>query len=695
MRNFDPVDFKPTNYVNGVRYTYTVLQTSVNPDYFDAVELQVDPTQPYFTTAASIVDGVTVNGVGVSLGEYFSNLTRDDVGGLRYLYNPANLNVETHPANTQQLITDTSTVIQFTNFDLALFSSLSSTSTPAQLLANTNFPGLIIDRTNASAVAVTNIIVTFTNIGSFFTNRDNLTIVTNQDLFAFSSQSLTSPPATLLALYPGLIFTSTNVSVTNLTQISSVTTNLGTSPWGAPGSLRPILVTNYVTNLTFIYHYTFANVLTNFNSASYSPSTLVDLQTLELDLAPYGDPLAPFRTNVIHKSYVTNLPSGNIIILPTNTKDYVLLDGTLLSENPPVGIINVFSVTNNIIPPLTFGTLGVIFQQDAVYRYTNTQFAAYPVELTTATSLVPVTTTNITVIPVFNDTFLNVRTNHVFTSAPVQVETLQILNDPRPGFPRITNLISTTSYVSNFINGDFDILPPNGYPPVVLATTNIIPVTNILADVINPITGEEDQQIVVYNFMQVISAVNPFVLQAANPNDFAPGVDLLHFKRADFNSLIGQGFLYTNTYAKITITNSTPFTNTFQIIKTGPDILFAAADLGDNAPAEVPPLLARSDTTSWINDQLINTGSPLNPLAGPGIIPGGAVITFNKVGPSLTNIQPGSDSEETARESSFSFFGIGGVNFIWGSFDGSTKTPIVYPEDVSLQDIENLILHPR
>jgi hypothetical protein len=256
-------------------------------------------------------------------------------------------------------------------------------------------------------------------------------------------------------------------------------------------------------------------------------------------------------------------------------------------------------------------------------------------------------------------------------------------------------LISTTSYVSNFINGDFDILPPNGYPPVVLATTNIIPVTNILADVINPITGEEDQQIVVYNFMQVISAVNPFVLQAANPNDFAPGVDLLHFKRADFNSLIGQGFLYTNTYAKITITNSTPFTNTFQIIKTGPDILFAAADLGDNAPAEVPPLLARSDTTSWINDQLINTGSPLNPLAGPGIIPGGAVITFNKVGPSLTNIQPGSDSEETARESSFSFFGIGGVNFIWGSFDGSTKTPIVYPEDVSLQDIENLILHPR
>ncbi|MEP7084430.1 MAG: hypothetical protein ABI854_06795, partial [Betaproteobacteria bacterium] len=124
------------------------------------------------------------------------------------------------------------------------------------------------------------------------------------------------------------------------------------------------------------------------------------------------------------------------------------------------------------------------------------------------------------------------------------------------GFPRITNnLVPPTTVVSNFINGDFDILPPTGFPPVLISFTNSIQVTNIVSDIINPATGEEDQQLAIYNYEQVISVVNPIVPQPANLTDLRPGVDGLRFVKVDFDSVVGQAFSYTNIYTAVTITN--------------------------------------------------------------------------------------------------------------------------------------------
>ncbi len=102
-RNFDPVTLVPTSYVNGTLYTYTIQQTY--PDIFEAVEVPVDPNVPSVTSVASFVD--SLNGtydVGAasasqSTGTFYSGLTRDDVGALRYLYRRQNYNVETLVGN--------------------------------------------------------------------------------------------------------------------------------------------------------------------------------------------------------------------------------------------------------------------------------------------------------------------------------------------------------------------------------------------------------------------------------------------------------------------------------------------------------------------------------------------------------------------------------------------------------------------
>lgn len=88
--NTDPVTLRQSPYVNESLYTYFILEVPP-PGFFtpysDAVEELVPP------------DGfpnlpVTALG-GFSPGNYYVGLTRDDVGGLRYLWRPRNIVAET------------------------------------------------------------------------------------------------------------------------------------------------------------------------------------------------------------------------------------------------------------------------------------------------------------------------------------------------------------------------------------------------------------------------------------------------------------------------------------------------------------------------------------------------------------------------------------------------------------------------
>jgi hypothetical protein len=79
QRNFDPDTLQPNFYVNGSEYTYQIYDDCA---VVDAIEQFVDPeVLPFATTAVASKDFLQVGG-------FYLGITRDDMGGLRYLYNP-------------------------------------------------------------------------------------------------------------------------------------------------------------------------------------------------------------------------------------------------------------------------------------------------------------------------------------------------------------------------------------------------------------------------------------------------------------------------------------------------------------------------------------------------------------------------------------------------------------------------------
>lgn len=87
IRNFDPFTFAPTNWVNDTGYTNMLtVVTNGSAISVTAEELLLDPMNASFATA--VADDALVQ------GEFYTGLTRDDVGGLRYLLRTNNVNLE-------------------------------------------------------------------------------------------------------------------------------------------------------------------------------------------------------------------------------------------------------------------------------------------------------------------------------------------------------------------------------------------------------------------------------------------------------------------------------------------------------------------------------------------------------------------------------------------------------------------------
>jgi len=87
-RNFDPEGLIPTSIVNGVLYSGAIV-----PFFWpapDVIEFTVDP----------LADPGVAGKIWL-FGQYYTGLTRDDVGGLRYLLRKDNVNHERLPAGTQ------------------------------------------------------------------------------------------------------------------------------------------------------------------------------------------------------------------------------------------------------------------------------------------------------------------------------------------------------------------------------------------------------------------------------------------------------------------------------------------------------------------------------------------------------------------------------------------------------------------
>jgi hypothetical protein len=93
QRNFDPITYSPSQYVNGTLLTYQIGDLCpAGVQVGDAMEESAQVGSPPFSAVATRE--------GLEVGGYYLRITRDDMGGLRYLYRHNHYVNEGFDANT-------------------------------------------------------------------------------------------------------------------------------------------------------------------------------------------------------------------------------------------------------------------------------------------------------------------------------------------------------------------------------------------------------------------------------------------------------------------------------------------------------------------------------------------------------------------------------------------------------------------
>jgi hypothetical protein len=298
-------------------------------------------------------------------------------------------------------------------------------------------------------------------------------------------------------------------------------------------------------------------------------------------------------------------------------------------------------------------------------------------------------------------TFGNLVTNSFSTNTMVitQVQTTTISPFPVYGqpYPPVyfrtnTTPPTTTTNISSMVSGDFYVVPTNSCGLTVLATLSniVVGVTNNLGAVTNVLgpysSNIVSTSIITFSTNHVLLvnlctfSTNGTTNSSSVVGDFQ-GIGRVQFVRvSDGNYDYQTGQFYnpvTNQYSMVLTRSGQASTVVFQRVVTRPDILFMGANMsvGGNDVLFLYGAIGRS-TPNFINSRAAAN------LSGPGIIdPTTAMttITYNTVGPIYENTSPtsltGPDSSPT------------GDVMIWGSFDGTTNAPVVYPNGTSITNL--------
>jgi hypothetical protein len=158
------------------------------------------------------------------------------------------------------------------------------------------------------------------------------------------------------------------------------------------------------------------------------------------------------------------------------------------------------------------------------------------------------------------------------------------------------------------------------------------------------------------------------------------GVEKITFVRANFNPLLGPNFNPITYHYTVPMVGTNGRLSQLSIARTinTPDVLFTAADLVSNNLQYI------NDTSLFRSGSFITNGftSAGGGITGSTINPQ-MVVTLNDVGALYYNSNPYfMDNTNT----------VGYPIFIWGSFDGTTNAPIVYPSGTSIQYLIEQIL---
>jgi hypothetical protein len=230
QRNFDPVTDTYSSYVNGNLYSYIIAElcglanNPVAPFEADALEYTVDPAVKAPVTS--------VAGGEVLAGMFYTGLTKDDVGGLRYLLATNRINWENSPTNAFRQITNNSLQLLETS-NLNFLAAAALTNPPATLQGL--FPGLVINSFTQgfSNIVTTNIFAYITNFN--FSPPGNATLVVGTN---FTTNVI-----------PVFFYQFGNVITNNLYAnglITIQTISNGVPPFSPPGT-TPVSITNNQT----------------------------------------------------------------------------------------------------------------------------------------------------------------------------------------------------------------------------------------------------------------------------------------------------------------------------------------------------------------------------------------------------------------------------------------------------------------
>jgi hypothetical protein len=328
------------------------------------------------------------------------------------------------------------------------------------------------------------------------------------------------------------------------------------------------------------------------------------------------------------------------------------------------------------------------------FSLTTSSLADLSLDPTTLQALIPgivitsVVTNIVNGLTNFVYTFGNVVVFSSTTNTTVQILTTNVapvIGAP-VGSPDVTNVTTGKAFKTNLLSGDFYIVPTNSCGLTVLQTlsTNVTTSTNVFQAGTN-LAGNFSSQSLIEHFtnhvLQVTLCTNsPGTTNNSVVGDFQ-GIGRVQFVRvADDNYDYQTGQFYTpitNTYTMVVMKNGKPSTVTFQRVVTRPDILF----MGENLTTGGNDVIFDASEYSRTTPNFINSRVAAG-LAGPGIIDPttstNLTVIFNTVGPLYANVSPTLLTGPNAR----SFF-------IWGSFDGSTNPPIVYPNGTSILNLEN------
>jgi len=316
-----------------------------------------------------------------------------------------------------------------------------------------------------------------------------------------------------------------------------------------------------------------------------------------------------------------------------------------------------------------------------------------------ATNYTPYLATN------YVTTFANVVTNYSTNNTTAIIQT--VMTTRLTGAPYPSPLVLKTNYqkvvLTNVVSGSYYFVPNFGTNLcgsgiIYTGLTNVIYVTNLLTGTSTNLLGIAptiagtnttefySQSLITWytNYTYVAYQVN--CSQVANAAGLYQGIDKMQFIRVDYDSLLGQTFTpITNGFSMVAITNGQTMAQHFDRVVTAPDIVLDAQDL--TAGNGGIPVVGTYQLTVPNFDQ----GNILPGLAGPGVINPITQITFDKVGNVFFNGPLAIYGLGTN-----AFFGLNQLSqyqvLAYGSFDGSTNQPVVYPNGSSIENLQNQLL---